>query len=121
MRQVGHVIVAIAFWLLLAALWAALVIGHRATGAAFLGAGSRVAVLVGVVLAVTTWWIRHNVGIYRRKGPRKERASQPPRTDRDRLGRRVRWAMPGGARTARAHRHLVIEVHGDVKTYRRER
>jgi hypothetical protein len=121
MRQVGHAVVGIAFWLLLAVLWAVLVIGHRATGAAFLGAGFRVAILIGVVLAITTWWIRHNVGIYRRKGPRKERASQPPRTDRDRLGRPVRWAMSGRVGAASAHQHFVVEVHDDVKTYRRER
>jgi hypothetical protein len=121
MRQVAHVIVGISFWLLLAAMWAMLVIGHQANGAAFRGAGFEVAVLAGVVFAVTTWWIRHNVGIYRRKGPRTERANQPPRTDEDRLGRRLRWAMPGGVRTARAQAHLVVEVHGDVKTYRRER
>ena len=121
MRQVVHAIVGIAFWLLLVALWVLLVIGHRATGAAFRGAGLQVAALIGAVLAITTWWIRHNVGIYRRKGPRKERASQEPRTDVDRLGRSIRWTMPGGVRTARAHEHLIIEVHGDVKTYRRER
>src|SRR6266536_1095324 len=116
MRQVGHAVVGIAFWLLLAVLWAVLAIGHRATGGAFLGAGFRVAVLIGIVLAITTWWIRHNVSIYRRKGPRKERASQPPRTDRDRLGRPVRWAMSGGVDAASAHQHLVVEVRDDVKT-----
>jgi hypothetical protein len=121
MRQVVHAIVGIAFWLLLAALWVMLVLGHKATGAAFRGAGFQVAVLTGVVFAITMWWIRHNVGIYRRKGPRTERANQPPRTDEDRLGRRLRWAMPGGARTARAQQHLVIELDGDVKTYRRGR
>jgi hypothetical protein len=120
MRQVVHAIVGIAFWLLLAALWVVLALGHKATGAAFRGAGFQVAVLIGAVFAITMWWIRHNVGIYRRKGPRQERASQPPRTDEDRLGRRLRWAMPGGAPTARAEHHLVIELDGDVKTYRRE-
>jgi hypothetical protein len=120
MRQVAHVIVGIGFWLLLAAMWAMLVIRHQASAAALRGAGFEVAVLIGVVLAITTWWIRHNVAIYRRKGPRTERASLPPRTDEDRLGRRLRWAMPGGVRTARAQAHLVIEVHGDVKTYRRD-
>jgi hypothetical protein len=119
MRQVAHVIVGIVFWLLLAAAWIVLVAGHRATVSAFAGAGFQIAVLIGVVLAVTTWWIRHNVGIYRRKGPRSGRPAEQPRTDRDRLGRRIRWAMPSGVRTARAQAHLIVERDGDVKTYRR--
>jgi hypothetical protein len=121
MRQVAHVIAGIAFWLALAGMWAILVIGHEAKSAAFQSAGFEVAVIIGVVVAITMWWIRHNVAIHRRKGPRTERANQSPRTDEDRLGRRLRWAMPGGARGARDQAHLVVEVHGDVKTYRRER
>jgi hypothetical protein len=75
---------------------------------------------MGAVLAVTIWWIRHNVAIYRRKGPRRGRPENPPRTDEDRLGRDVAWTMPGGAPAALAERHLVVEVVGDLKTYRRE-
>ena len=59
--------------------------------------------------------------IYRRKGPRQGRAEIPPITDVDKLGRRIRWSMPGGVRTARAQRHLIVELDGDVKTYRRAR
>ena len=32
---------------------------------------------MGAVLAVTIWWIRHNVSIYRRKGPRRGRPDTP--------------------------------------------
>ena len=96
-----------------------LVVEDKATAAAFRDTLFQLAVIVGIVLAVTTWWIRHNVGIYRRKGPRKGRASMPPRVDEDRLGRKLRWAMPGGPRTAWAQRHLVVELDGETKIYRR--
>jgi hypothetical protein len=118
MRQKMHIVIGLAFWLLFAALWVKLFAEHKAAGASFRDTGVELAAVVGAVLAVTTWWIRHNVGIYRRKGPRKGRPSQPPRTDEDRLGRPVRWALPGGAIAARACDHLVVDLDGDVKTYR---
>ena len=120
MRQLGHKIIGIAFWLLLALLWALLVTEGKASGAAFRDTGLRIAALMGVVLAVTIWWIRHNLGIYRRKGPRRGRPENAPRTDEDRLGRDVQWVMPGGAPAARTERHLVVEIAGDLKTYRQE-
>lgn len=120
MRQSAHVAVALAFWLVLVVLWVVLAIEQRATAAAFRDTLLQLAALTGAVLAITLWWINHNVRIYRRKGPRRGRAAEPPPTDIDRLGRGVRWAMPGGIRTARAQQHLVVELDGDTKVYRRE-
>jgi hypothetical protein len=119
MRQVAHILVGVLFWLLLAALWVLLVLEHKATPTAFRDTLFQLAVLVGTVLAITTWWVRHNVGIHRRKGPRRGRPDLTPPVDQDRLGRRIRWAMPGGVRTARAQAHLVVELEDGVKTYRR--
>ena len=75
------------------------------------------AAVAGAVLAVTLWWIRHNVGIHRRKGPRSGRAAQPPRTDEDRLGRPLRWQLDGGAEAAVGVAHLVIDLDGEAKVY----
>jgi hypothetical protein len=119
MRQLVHCVIGVAFWLLLAALWVLLAVQGKASGAAFRDTGVWLAALMGAVLAVTIWWIRHNVAIYRRKGPRRGRPEQPPRTDEDRLGREVDWALPGGAPVAVAERHLLVEVEGNRKTYRR--
>ena len=118
MRQKAHIAVGVGFWLLFAALWIKLIAAHRVGLQALGTTGFELAVVAGVVLAVTTWWIRHNVAIYRRKGPRKGRPSQPPRVDEDRLGRAVRWELPGGAINASRCEHLVVELEGDVKTYR---
>lgn len=120
MRQAVHIAIGLAFWALLIALWVLLARNGKASGAAFLDTGVHIAVLIGAVLAITTWWVRHNVGIYRRKGARTGRAELPPRTDEDALGHRVHWAMPGGAYGAATQRHLVVELDSDLKTYRRE-
>jgi hypothetical protein len=120
MRQFAHKVIGAAFWLLLAGLWVLLALEGKASGAAFRDTGVWLAALMGAVLAVTIWWIRHNVAIYRRKGPRRGRPENPPRTDEDRLGRDVHWTLPGGARAALAERHLVVEIVGELKTYRRE-
>jgi hypothetical protein len=119
MRKLAHIVVALLFWLALAGMWVRLVAEHKATIPAFRNTLFELAALAGVLLAITTWWIRHNVGIYRRKGPRRGRMDVPPDTTRDRLGRRVRWALPGGPQAARVEPLLVVEVDGDVKIYRR--
>jgi hypothetical protein len=119
MRQVVHKLVGVACWILIGVLWVMLVRDGRASSTALGGTAVELAALSGVVLAVTIWWVRHNVGIYRRKGPRQGRASTPPRTDEDRLGRALCWSLAGGALAASRAEHLIVEVNGDVKTYRR--
>ena len=118
MRQIAHKFAGVACWVLVVALWAKL-IGDGSAGKALQRTLVELAALTGAVLAVTIWWIRHNVGIYRRKGPRHERATFAPRTDEDRLGRAVCWSLPGGALAASSAEYLVIEVDDDLKTYRR--
>lgn len=120
MRQAGHIAIALFFWLLMAGLWVMLAVEGKASGAAFRDTGIQLAALIGAVLAITTWWVRHNVGIYRKKGPRQGRAELAPRTDEDRLGHDLRWELAGGVAGAAAAQRLVIELDGDVKTYRRE-
>ena len=68
MRQAVHIGFGIAFWALLVGLWVLLAVDGRASGAAFRDTGLQLAALTGAVLAITVWWIRHNVGIYRRSG-----------------------------------------------------
>ena len=119
MRQALHVAIGLAFWALLAVLWVALAHEGKASSAAFADTGLQLAALMGAVLAITIWWIRHNVAIYRRKGPRRGRAEMAPRTDQDRLGHALRWDLSDGAAAAAAEQHLIVELEGSVKTYRR--
>ena len=119
MRQLAHKAIGVFFWLLTAALWVWLWAEGRATWGAFQGTTVRLAILAGTVFAVTTWWVRHNVGIYRRKGPRSGRPEHLPDVDADRLGRGVRWELSGGHVAALSAEHLVVDLDGEVKTYRR--
>jgi hypothetical protein len=118
MREAVHKAIGAFFWILIVVLWVILWREGETSLAAFADTGVRLAVLAGTVLAVTTWWIRHNMGIYRRKGPRNGRPPNVPRIDEDRLGRPIEWAMTGGHVAARDARHLVIEVENETKTYR---
>ena len=117
-RQVLHVVVGLVFWAITAVLWYLLWIQHKATRASLLVSATRVAICLGIVLGLTMWWISHNVGISRRKGPRTGRAALPPNTHNDRLGRRLVWDLDGGVEDAPAAGHLVVDIDGNVKTYR---
>jgi hypothetical protein len=70
------------------------------------------------VLLITLAWIRYNVLIYRRKGPRHGAVEASAVTDRDRLGRHVAWDVRGGPEAARDAHHLVVDRDGEAKRYR---
>jgi hypothetical protein len=118
-RQLIHNAIGAAFWALLILLWVMLVRNHKAGGANIAYSAQYVGAIAGAVLAVTFWWIRHNTGIYRRKGPRRGRPDIPPRTDEDRLGRPIRWQMEDGVAGALAAGHLIIDLDDAAKVYRR--
>jgi hypothetical protein len=118
MRQFSHKLIGIFFWFVIVALWVLLVRGGKAGGANLTYSVQYVGMIAGAVLAVTMLWIRHNLRIYRRKGPRVGRTELPPRTDEDRLGRPIRWQLGGGAEAALHVSHLVVELDGPAKVYR---
>lgn len=69
-------------------------------------------VSVVVVTALTLAWVRHNLGIYQRKGPRRGvPAAEAPWTA-DSLGRQL--VIAPGTDTARVVR---LDLHGAVKRY----
>jgi hypothetical protein len=119
MRQAAHIAVGVAFWALLVLMWATLIGDGRAGGSHIAYSMQYLSVVAGAVLAVTLWWIHHNTRIYRRKGPRTGRPVVEPRTDEDRLGRPIRWQLAGGAAAARDAVHLVVDIDGEAKVYRR--
>ena len=70
------------------------------------------AVAVVVVTVVTLYWVRHNLGIYQRKGPRKGLPAGDAPWVQDSLGRRLEFAS--GVSNARVVR---VDLDGDVKRY----
>jgi len=118
MRQLWHTAIGIFFWALMVVLWILLIVEDKAGAANVTYSVAYVAVIVGAVLAVTLWWIRHNTSIYRRKGARTGRPAIAPRTDEDRLARPIRWQLEGGSEAALDAGHLVVDIDGAAKVYR---
>ncbi len=119
MRQVFHQLVGVLFWLVLIAMWAMLIGSGRASVSQIVDSIQYVAVVSAAVFALTMAWVRHNVGIHRRKGPRAASAQSAPRTDEDRLKRPLRWALTDGHAGALDADHLVVDIENGVKVYRR--
>ncbi len=119
MRETLHKLVGILFWLLLVAMWLRLAGNHSLSAASIRDSVQYVAAMGGAVLALTLCWIRHNVAIHRRKGPRTGSPVRAPRSDADRLGRPVLWSLPGGHATAVGESHLVVDLRDGAKVYRR--
>ena len=116
-RHSLHKIIALVSCSLLAAMWLVLIGEDKATPEAATAAVLTVVIIAGAVLAATALWVGHNLGIYHRKGPRRGPPLMPPRTDVDRLGRRVAWECERGHRDALHASHLVVVIDGDQKCY----
>lgn len=67
---------------------------------------------VVVVTAMTLGWVRHNLGIYQRKGPRHGLPEADAPWTTDSLGRRLEFT-PG----LEDARFVRLDLHGDVKRY----
>ena len=67
-----------------------------------------------VTVLATLLWVRYNIGIFRRKGPRKTLTHVVENHGADFLGRRIERPGPESLKTAR---HVVVSVEGEVKKY----
>lgn len=117
MRQAVHVLVACVFWVLLIGAWVVLAVQGKVTAEGVLDGLEVVGAMGLVVGAATLYWVRHNVGIYRRKGPRRGRPIRRPDTQLDRLSRPVRWQFEDGHAGALDASHILIDLVGNVKVY----
>jgi hypothetical protein len=118
MRRAAHIFIGVASWAAFLTLWWMLVRDGRVPAAALRSTAVELGAVAGLVLAVTGWWVRHNIAIYRRKGPRTGVTSAPARTDRDTLGRPVRWEFGGRKGDDVRAPHVVVDVVAGEKTYR---
>ena len=110
LHAVGHVVLVVLGWAGFAWLWS-LVLGRP-----WESADLRRLIVGTLVVApvLTVAWIVHNVGIYRRRGPRRSVPAVAWRYERDYNGREVAadFAALRDART------VVIDVDGGRKRYR---
>ena len=117
-REITHAFAAILAWIAFILLWVLLYEQGKLTPHAIGVSLGTVAAIVVAVAVVTLAWVSHNVGIHRRKGPRKGRTLLAPRMDVDRLDRPVEWDFPDGHSGARKASLVVVDLDGDVKRYR---
>jgi len=109
-RGAFHGLIATLGWILFVYWWHLVipqVTGHEAFAAlVFIGAAFLVTV------AVTLSWVSYNIGIFRRKGPRKAVPDVSESRDADVLGRMIDRPADGSLLQARV---IVIAVDGDRK------
>ena len=107
-----HALIVVAGWALFAYWWGRVIPQVDARDVTF-------ALLFGGLTAlatalVTLLWVRYNLGIFRRKGPRKRLVPIAEDCGKDALGRRIAGPGPECLRTARL---VVVSVDGETKTY----
>lgn len=96
-------------WLVLGLAWARVVSGQVRT---WLPELAIPAIAAMIAVAITTVWVRHNLAIYQRKGPRRGLPAADERWHADSLGRRIELA--DDVLEANVVR---IDLVGDVKRY----
>jgi len=110
-REALHVLVAAATWFLFFYWWRLVMPQVRrdeAVAAALFIAVSSLATTV-----LTAAWVRYNIGIYRRKGPRLTLTPEARPRDADALGRKIVRPDDGALCASRV---VVVSVDGDRKT-----
>lgn len=109
-QKVGHFLMVVLGWVLFIWFW------HLAAGEPWDSAPLMFLIIGAIIVSplVTLFWIFHNMGIYKRKGPRKGMADVKPYYDVDWSGREVTadWATLANARV------VVIEIDEFGKNYR---
>jgi hypothetical protein len=67
-----------------------------------------------ITVITTIVWVRYNIGIFRRKGPRRNLTHVSENHGTDFLGRRIEPPGPGSLKTARL---ITVSLEGEVKKY----
>ncbi len=107
-----HVLIAIFSWTLFVYCWFRVLPQIRSRDAVIALAFIGVSILATVI--PTLLWVRYNIGIFRRKGPRRNPTLVTEERDTDVLGRRIGQTGPGSLKAARL---VVVSVEGERKNY----
>ncbi len=102
-RGLFHASMVIFGWILFFAWWARVL--SNAVGKDIATALLFIALTLASTVVVTLVWVRYNIGIFRRKGPRRNVTKVDERYETDVLGRRI-----VGAETAALKRARTVEV-----------
>lgn len=105
MRDGLHALIVVCAWVLFFYWWSSVLPATRLVDAVWAILAILVVSLCTVVL--TLGWIRYNLGIYRRKGPRRKIPDAPERFVRDALDRDL---VHGGWEALRASRLITVAI-----------
>lgn len=108
MRNGLHALIVACTWVLFFYWWSSVLPATRRSDAAWAILAILVVSLCTVVL--TLGWVRYNLGIYRRKGPRRKIPDVSERIVADALGRDL---VHGGWEALRASRLITVAVDGE--------
>lgn len=108
-RRLAHAAIVLAGWLLFVWCWRVVTADHPSIG-------QLSDLLIGALVVVpvfTVSWVVHNVGIHRRKGPRRSVPAVEQRYERDYNGRVIQadWAALAGAQ------RINVVIDGDSKRF----
>lgn len=111
-QRLAHILALAAGWLLFFGMWVVVARDPLAWG----GIGVLGALIAGSLVVfplITLWWVTHNLGIYRRKGPRLSSNNPPLDYSRDWYKRPVRadWEQVRSARVVR------VSIQGEAKCF----
>lgn len=102
-RGVCHAFLAILGWILFFSWWVRVL--SSAGGKDIATALVFISLTLAATVVVTLVWVRYNIGIFRRKGPRRTVTKVDERYEADVLGRRI-----VGAETAELKRARTVDV-----------
>lgn len=108
MRGGLHALLIVCTWVLFFYWWSLVLPATRLSDAAWAILAILVVSLCTVVL--TLGWVRYNLGIHRRKGPRRKNPDVPEVFAMDALGRDL---VHGGWEALRASRRITVAVDGE--------
>jgi len=108
MRDAFHALIVVCTWVLFFYGW------YRVLPATPLSDGVwaifGILVVLVCTVVITLGWVRYNVGLYRRKGPRRKITDVSERVVADALGRDL---VHGGWEALRASRRITVSVDGE--------
>ena len=108
MRDGLHALIVVSAWVLFFYWWYCVLPATLLADAA--SAILAILVVALCTVALTLGWVRYNLGIYRRKGPRRKIPDVSERVVADALGRDL---VHGGWEALRASRLITVSVDGE--------
>lgn len=115
-KEIMQALLGVLFWAVVGLMWFVLIRNNEVSWDAAFSSTKMIGAMALVTLILMALWIRHNLHIYESKGPRRGQPNFKPRTDIDKLGRKVVW--DDGLEANLQSNYVAIDILGEIKRYR---